>query len=134
MRSRGQDSPVTRVLIVDDDPDVRTSLGIVLRAMGYETLTAADGAQVLACIHAEHVDVLVTDVFMPERDGIEMIAQVRREFPGLKIIAMSGGGGRRKRADYLEVARRIGADATLSKPFDATRLLLALRDVLGDSR
>ena len=125
---------MTRVLIVDDDPDIRASLGVVLRAAGYETLTAADGAQGLACIYAEHIDVLVIDVFMPERDGIETIAEVRRECPRLKVIAMSGGGDRRKRADYLEVARQIGADSTLSKPFDASRLLVALRDVIGASR
>lgn len=82
----------------------------------------------------EQFDLLFCDLFMPNREGLETIRELRRWFPGLKIVAMSGGGGGcRSRAELLHVARLMGADAALSKPFGRANLLAAINQALASS-
>lgn len=118
----------TSVLIVDDNADMRCFVKIVLERAGFEAQVAADGERALAAHRAHPVDVLITDIFMPERDGIELISQFKSEFPQVKIIAMSGGGQVSKR-DYLPFAADIGADLVLRKPFAADTLLSMLQEL-----
>jgi CheY-like chemotaxis protein len=118
----------TSVLIVDDNADMRSFVKIVLERAGFEAQVAADGERALAAHRAHPVDVLITDIFMPERDGIELIHQFQSLFPQVKIIAMSGGGQVSKR-DYLPFAADIGADLVLRKPFAADTLLSMLQDL-----
>jgi CheY-like chemotaxis protein len=113
------------VLVVDDNSDMRSLLEIVLQRAGFETEVAADGDLALDLQRGHSADVLITDIFMPERDGIELIRAFKSRFPHVKIIAMSGGG-QRARADYLAVASEIGADAVLRKPFSAETLVTTL--------
>jgi CheY-like chemotaxis protein len=118
----------TSVLIVDDNADMRSFLRIVLERAGFEAHVAADGERALDLHRAHPADVLITDIFMPECDGIELISQFKSAFPQVKIIAMSGGG-RVSRMDYLPFAADIGADRLLRKPFAAATLLGVLQDL-----
>ena len=116
----------TRVLVVDDSADMRSSLERLLELLGYEVATARDGAAALAMHQAHAFGVLITDIFMPGTEGMETIAKFKAASPGVRIIAMSGGGERAKR-DYLEAALQVGAHATMRKPFSLETLVAALR-------
>ena len=115
-----------RVLIVDDEPDVRLSLQLALELAGYAVGIAANGHEALEQQRASPAHVLITDIFMPESDGIETIASFRKEFPATRIVVVSGAA-RRPHADYLQAARVLGADLTLTKPIDIDHLLERLR-------
>jgi len=125
----GKPKPV-RVLVVDDNPDMRSFLKIVLERAGFEAQVAMDGQRALELQREHPADVLITDIFMPERDGIELIQQFKSRFRQVKIIAMSGGG-QVARHDYLPVAEKLGADAVLYKPFAAETLLKTLRHLVA---
>ena len=104
---------------------MRTSLKLLLELLGYEAETARDGAAALELRSARSFGVLITDIFMPGTEGMETIARFKAAWPGMRVIAMSGGGERAKR-DYLAAALQIGADATLQKPFSLETLVAAL--------
>jgi len=112
-----------RVLVIDDNADLCANLRAGLEFEGYEVLTASNGEQGLRQLAQHEVDVVVTDLFMPDKDGIETIVALREKFPNLGIIAMSGRLG----ATYLPVAQEIGAAAVLNKPFPLAELIAALR-------
>ena len=118
-----------RLLVADDSADMRESLKIVLERAGYEVALAPDGLRALQMQRARPADVLITDIFMPERDGLETITAFRQEFPRTRIIAMSGGGVRVGGTIYLDTAGAAGADATLRKPFDPKTLLGVLQSM-----
>lgn len=126
---RGGFAKPTSVLIVDDNSDMRSFVKIVLERAGFEAQGAADGERAFDLQCAHPVDVLITDIFMPERDGIELIHQFKSAFPQVKIIAMSGGG-HVSNMDYLPLAAEIGADSVLRKPFAADTLLRMLQDLV----
>src|SRR5688572_18998290 len=117
-----------RILVVDDNEDLRTTIGALLQADGFDVALAADGRAALAQHQARPVDVVLTDLFMPDKDGIETIVELRKLSPGIKIIAMSGWASTQG-SDYLQVAREIGASATLQKPFDPGELSRILREL-----
>jgi CheY-like chemotaxis protein len=122
------------VLVVDDNDDMAASMELLLRREGYSVESAPNGAAALGRHLQRRADVLITDLLMPEKDGIETIAQFRAEFPGVRIIAMSGGGMRVRGERYLGTAAEIGADAVLKKPFETALLLETLRRVAGAAR
>ena len=111
-----------RVLVIEDNADLRDVVRLALEAAGHEVLTATQGVEGLACLNGHPVDLVVTDLFMPEMDGIEVIAALRRQFPGVRIVAMSGRPG----VDYLAVAKELGAARILRKPFAMDALLSAI--------
>ena len=115
-----------RVLVVDDDDDLTRSMRILLERAGFEVELASNGARALEVQRNFPAHVLITDIFMPEMDGLETIQQFRQEFPAVKIVAMSGASGR---TDYLLTAGTAGAGGTLQKPFTEETLLQALRKV-----
>jgi CheY-like chemotaxis protein len=121
---------MARILIVDDEPDILVILERMIRRMEHETILAANGKEAIRRLEEAPVDVVITDLIMPESEGIETIAAIRKRWPAVKIIAMSGGGSQSPVA-YLAVAANLGADATLAKPFERTELVEALRRVLG---
>jgi CheY-like chemotaxis protein len=114
-----------RLLVVDDNDDMRQSMKRLLEHFGYEVRVAQDGRHALETQRQAPSDVLITDIFMPDTDGLETINQFREAFPDMKIIAMSGGGASLE-ADYLSTASVVGADAVLRKPFSKESLLQAL--------
>ena len=117
-----------RLLVVDDDADMRLTLKLSLELAGYTVDVAANGREALEVQRMRPADVLITDIFMPDADGFEAIDLFRREFPRTRIIVVSGGAQFTKR-DYLPDAQLIGADATLQKPFDVDVLLRTLQQL-----
>jgi CheY-like chemotaxis protein len=115
-----------RLLVVDDDADMRLTLKLSLELAGYTVDVAANGREALEVQRARPADVLITDIFMPDADGFEAIDAFRGEFPGTRIIVVSGGAQFSKR-DYLPDAALIGVDATLQKPFEIETLLEKLQ-------
>ena len=119
---------MTRILVVDDNADMRGSLKALLQLLGHDVQTAEDGNRAIELQRRSGVALLITDIFMPGKEGIETIEVFRRDWPKVKIIAMSGGGSVAK-SSYLAVASTVGADATLQKPFSLESLVDALRAV-----
>lgn len=119
-----------RLLVVDDDADMRLTLKLSLELAGYSVEVAANGREALEIQRRQPVDVLITDIFMPDVDGFEAIDAFRKNFPQTKIIVVSGGAQFSKR-DYLPDAELIGVDATLQKPFEIETLLKTLQSLLA---
>jgi CheY-like chemotaxis protein len=111
------------VLVIEDNPDLRDYLRLALEAEAFKVLTAANGREAIGYLNGHQVDAIVTDLFMPEMDGIEVIAAVRQRFPNVRVVAISGKPG----VDYLSVARELGVAATLRKPFEIADLIAALK-------
>ena len=122
---------MARILIIEDEPQMRGMIEQVLIRAGHEVLTASDGKAGLDLFRDQMPDLVITDILMPEVDGLEIIRSLRREFPDLKIIAMSGGG-ETGRLQYLPEAREFGADIALSKPFDPAVLTAEVERLLRD--
>ena len=120
---------MSRILIIEDNEDMRGMLALALRHEGFEVALAADGARALEELQKAPADLIVTDLFMPDKDGIETIEEIRRKHPAAKIVAMSGWQSEQG-PDYLDVAREIGAIGTLRKPFDPADLVRIIRQVL----
>ena len=120
---------MARILITDDHNQVRDVLRVVLQSEGHEVHEAADGNEpILACQQCSF-DLLFCDLFMPGKEGLETIKDVRREFPNLKVVAMSGGSPYGGGVDFLHFARLLGADAVLPKPFNRQDILAAIDKV-----
>jgi DNA-binding response OmpR family regulator len=114
-----------KILVIDDEPAIRSILSRLLSDQGYQVTTAEDGVRGWALFLEQKPDLVITDIIMPEREGVETIRKIRREYPHAKIIAISGGG-RLVNYDVLAVARKFGADEVIHKPFDARGLLEAV--------
>lgn len=113
---------MTHVLVADDDETVRSTLRRVLSANGYDTTTVRDGAEALTAVSSHEIDLVVTDINMPTMDGIELVRRLVEQRPGLKVIAISGGGLLPK-DELLTDARLLGAVDVLEKPFSLEALL-----------
>src|SRR6185503_5182129 len=122
---------MARFLIVDDDEDLGSVVEMILQLDGHETVVLKRSQEAVAAQRARPADVLITDIFMPDQDGLETIQQFRREFPQVKIIAMSGGGDTLRNVSYLFSAREMGAVQVLRKPFEKEALLNVVQQVLG---
>jgi DNA-binding NtrC family response regulator len=128
--SNAEPAQTPLILIADDEEGLRDIFAESLKLSGYRVSVAENGAAALRVLGAEAVDLLLTDILMPDVDGIELIMQVRRSHPELKVIAMSGGG--RTAAEVLiNIARRLGVHATLEKPFDLATLLEKIESLVG---
>jgi CheY-like chemotaxis protein len=122
----GKHKPLGRILIADDESGVRVFLRAALERSGYEVVEAADGKEALEAARKGQVDLALLDLVMPKQEGIETITAMRKEMPGLRIVAMSGA----YQGQYLEIARRLGADATLVKPFTAEQAMAKVAQAL----
>jgi len=114
--------PDMKVLVIEDNADLRDYLRQALKLEGHEVLSARNGKEALGMLDGKAFDAVVTDLFMPEMDGIETITALRRRLPDARVIAISGRPG----VDYLTVARELGVKHTLRKPFEIEELLEAL--------
>jgi len=115
-----------QVLVIDDDVAVRQTIALLLEDAGIEVLQAADGMEGLKVFQRSRPDLIVTDIIMPEKEGIQTILDIRKLDQKLPIIAISGGG-RIGNTDFLEIAARLGATVTLPKPFDPEVLIDMVR-------
>lgn len=121
-----------RILIVEDTRLMRDSLVDVLEAAGHEVVTADNGVQACEIVaDGGAFDVIITDIIMPEMDGIQAILEIQTMQPQARIIAISGGSARMEKAQGLETARRLGAVAVLEKPFEVDALLAAVETALA---
>jgi CheY-like chemotaxis protein len=110
------------ILVVDDDKGVQTTFKLLFEQKGYRALLANDGNDALAQLAAQPVDLVLLDILMPDKEGIETLIEAKRRFPHLRVIVMSGGGTRSKH-DFLNVARKFGADAVVRKSDGFARIL-----------
>ena len=119
---------MARILVIDDDADMRLTLRGMLE--NHALLEAADGKEALRLLASEQVDLVITDLVMPEKEGLETIVELRRDHPTLKIIAISGAAIE-FRGCSLRIAQQLGAQVCLAKPFTPAELSSAIRQVLG---
>jgi len=118
-----------RILIIDDDEQIRDLLRQVMEWSGYTVVEAENGRKGMRRQREEPADLVITDLIMPEQEGLETITLLKKEFPGVKIVAISGGGRIGPEA-YLPAARELGADLVFSKPFDVKNFVTAVRELL----
>ncbi len=123
---------MAKILIVEDGAGLRENLTILLSRNGHVVRAASEGREALRMITTEIPDLIITDLYMPEKDGIEIIQEVRRLYPQTRLIAMSGGI-HGDSGTLLQMAKRLGVDATLSKPCSIQDILATVNSVLGKS-
>lgn len=121
---------MVKVILADDYDNVRFALSAALRKAGFEVVEAKNGGDRVFEEQIADTDVVVTDILMPDCDGIELITKLRTQSPTLPVIAMSGGG-RISGANYLETADALGAKAIFHKPFDTEDLISAIQDAVA---
>ena len=119
-----------RLLVVDDDNQVRSMLRLTLEREGYDVMEATDGFEAIEQFRQSPFDLIITDIIMPGLEGFETIQRLRAESPEVKIIAISGGG-RLAPEGYLEVAENLGALKAFTKPVDHDELLATVRELVG---
>ena len=120
------------ILLVEDDDELRTLLKLLLTSSGYEVREAPNGTRACAMYQRHRFDLVITDLVMPDIDGLEVIMELLRRDKSAKIIAISGGGQDRGK-EYLRIAQKLGAQLTLSKPFSNEQFLEAVSLVLENS-
>jgi YesN/AraC family two-component response regulator len=122
-----------QILLIEDDNCVRELLQQTLVKAGYDVIPASNGDEGLDLYRHNKPDLVITDIVMPQKEGLQMILELRRQDPKSKVIAMSGGG-RYSNTDYLKLAKKFGARATLCKPFQREEILNAVKEVLGPGK
>lgn len=120
---------MARVLVIDDDDQIREMLRKSLELHGHEVLDAPNGKEGIELFNEKGADLVITDIIMPEKEGVETIKELRNDAPDLKIIAISGGGNLDPRL-YLRLAEGSGAIRTFVKPFSLKELLNTVRELL----
>jgi YesN/AraC family two-component response regulator len=123
---------MARILIIDDETQIRSMLRLMLERVGYEIAEAPDGIEGIRQYRENPADLIITDLIMPNKDGIGMIIDLKKEFPKVKIIAISGGGVNRPEG-YLDGAKKLGATRTLTKPIDRDEMLKAVKETLQET-
>ena len=121
-----------RILVIDDEQYILLMLKKMLERAGFDVDIAINGEEGLRYYHKYPADLIITDIVMPEKEGLETIRELKSDNPNVKIIAISGGG-RADSKEYLESARLFGAERIFSKPFKQAELLKAVQDMLSDS-
>lgn len=120
---------MARILVIDDEELIRYSIKGMLEEMGHTIDQAANGIEGTDLLKRREYDLIITDIVMPEKEGLETILEAREHNPNVKILAISGGGPI-GRFDYLELAQQFGADAFIAKPFTADQLNKAVADLI----
>lgn len=121
---------MARILIIDDEAQIRKMLKQMIEMEGHEVAVAENGKEGIRILQQQQMDLVITDIFMPEKEGIETIMELKSENPSLKIIAISGGGSK-GHVDYLEIAKSLGANRTLSKPLTRKELVDTINQLLA---
>ncbi len=122
---------MAKILIVDDEAPIRCLLREILEQDGHEVCEAENGAVALRMFRSDRFDLLITDLVMPEQNGLNLILDIHKEYPQARIVAISGGGGITGRFEYLPIAKLVGAIQVIEKPFDRESLQLAVNAALS---
>lgn len=129
---------MTRVIVIDDEEDIRIVLKEVLTRAGFDVEVASNGEDGLDMLREKNADLVIADIIMPGKDGVATVYDIRMEFPNIKIIVISGGGNVSpseyepaaiKTSAYLASATEVGADMTLTKPFDRKEIVNAVKQL-----
>lgn len=121
------------VVVVDDVQEIQNLLHHWLRELGWEVTCASSGREAAKLIQQQQaIDLLITDIIMPDGDGLEVITELRRRHPQARVLAISGGGLHLRATDCLKLAKSLGAHAVLLKPFKREQLLEALSSILNE--
>ena len=130
--SKGTDHMLKNILLVDDEESIRKMVRAVLGEEEYAFTEASNGVEALEIMETQSFDLILTDVIMPDCDGIELVMSVRKKLPDIKVIVMSGGG--RVRADhYLNLAEKLGAARVFEKPFNTAELRETVSELLSET-
>ena len=121
-----------RILVVDDDPNLRTAIRRMLEPEGFEIEEASDGRNGMRAFRVRPAELVLCDVFMPEKDGLEVLRELAQEFSSDRVMAMSGGGFRGT-MNLLPIVQDLGAAAVLYKPFERAEILTVVRQLLSPS-
>jgi CheY-like chemotaxis protein len=125
---------LVKILVIDDDAGMRRTISRILSQAGHEVTEAADGQEGIDLVRTNRPDIVVTDIFMPQKEGFETIQELRQKHPSTLILAVSGGAtlniASGHAPDYLSLVQGLGADGTLAKPFRAKDLLLEIDKLL----
>ncbi len=121
---------MSNILVIEDDVYTRTVIRQMIEREGHNVLEAANGEDGIRVFRENRIDLTVTDILMPEKDGITTIFELKKLSPSVKIIAMSGGG-RLGPETYIKLAQKMGSDSTLTKPIERTKLTAAIGMLLG---
>lgn len=119
----------TKVLVIDDDELVRMALRVILQKENCIVVEANNGNQGVSMFKQENPDIVITDILMPDKEGLTTISEIRACNARVKIVAMSGGGNT-KNLSFLQMAQKVGADQTINKPFKADDISLLLSCLL----
>jgi CheY-like chemotaxis protein len=122
---------MARILIVDDDPILRAVAVEILTQAGHVCAEAGDGELAVEWLERNRADLVVTDMFMPRKDGLEVLREIKAHWPAIKVIGISAGWNDFKAADILRMAGLMGADAVTGKPLDAAKFSALVEEVLG---
>ena len=122
---------MARILIIDDNEEIRLLLHRVLET-DHEVMDAADGADGLKLLSGQKVDLVITDIFMPDMDGLELLREMRKSHSGMKVIAISGGG-EFGNMDVMRIARSFGEFHVMAKPFSLSEMLQTVSAALSKS-
>ncbi|RDH85756.1 MAG: response regulator [endosymbiont of Galathealinum brachiosum] len=129
-----------RILIIDDEEDIRDVLQLILESVGYDVRIASNGDMAIEFQREEPADLIITDIIMPGKNGVDIITEIKKEFPDIKVIAISGGGGVQpveytpeaiSTTAYLAAAQKAGAKKIFTKPFERDDLIKAVEDLVG---
>jgi DNA-binding response OmpR family regulator len=123
-----------RILVIDDDTDILEIISKILRIEDYKVIIASNGKEGLQIIKSTpEIYLVIIDLIMPEKEGIETIREIKEDFPHIKTVAMSGGG-RYGSNNYLSLAKFLGADLTLKKPFGTEELLKSVKKLTVEKK
>ncbi|MFQ5469159.1 MAG: response regulator [Gammaproteobacteria bacterium] len=122
---------MAKILVVDDENSVRMMIREMLEGGGHEILEASNGVEACQVFRQSKIDLVITDMVMPEKNGLDLILELKKDYPNIKIIGISGGGGITGRFEYLPIAKLIGAATVMEKPFQMSDLRNTVNQVLG---
>ena len=124
---------MARILVIDDEEMIRFSIQKILEDAGHQVAEAEDGVDGIEMQKQQHFDLIITDILMPRKEGLETLQEIKSEFPETGVIAISGGG-RLGNVDFLSAAELLGADAVLAKPFSEDQILKCVNDCLASTK
>jgi len=128
-KKSAQDANMNKILVIEDDESMLKSIRRALVLEGYHVLGAENGLVAIHLLQDNPVDLVITDIFMPYKDGIDTVMDIKSKFPAIKIIVISGGGSI-DGVDFLDLAEKVGADCSFQKPFDPQDLVSAVHELL----
>lgn len=117
------------IIIVDDEEQIRDSLSILLKKQGHKVDIAETGNEAVLLCEINEYDLLITDIIMPDMDGVELIIQIKKDYPEMNIIVMSGGGNFGGTENYLQIAKGLGVNKIFNKPVRMDALFEAINEL-----